>query len=251
MSNLIFVVQSQFNLIVSGMFLMIIPSLFVSCTKPDLDRSYLTSNPCSAPCWQGVTPGITDNETAFSIISNLNFIEQDSIKRTVQQDTSLISGYVYRTKSGGSGSIGLSDGIVNRIDLRPGATPPLFRDIMEVFGPPESVLINEKSDADTCYDVNLFYPAKGAWIRGGGCYSNNPDFAIEISTGSSPNRANVFPEIPVVSLTFFQSKQNLDEALISSLFFDATYVQYIITYSVPWSGYGTYPIPPPVPTRSS
>src|SRR5687767_4448210 len=46
-----------------------------------VDRSLLTQQPCSPPCWNGIIPGRTTNSEAVSILESLDFIDKESISQ--------------------------------------------------------------------------------------------------------------------------------------------------------------------------
>jgi len=43
------------------------------------DRSWLTGQPCRAPCWYGLTPGTTDMSTAQKFVNRIPFIDSNRI----------------------------------------------------------------------------------------------------------------------------------------------------------------------------
>lgn len=44
-----------------------------------VDKSLLTGEPCEPPCWYNITPGITSDNEALDIVSELDFINSDTI----------------------------------------------------------------------------------------------------------------------------------------------------------------------------
>lgn len=43
------------------------------------DKSWITGNPCSSPCWQGIEPGITSRKDALAIVEGLSFIGNSKV----------------------------------------------------------------------------------------------------------------------------------------------------------------------------
>lgn len=224
--------------------LILVGGYLIMYSESEPDTRYLMGTPCAIPCWEGITPGVTDEKTALTIITDSNLVEQDSIKSAASQRDLARSGYVYRRSAGGSGSLSINEGTVYRIDIRPSSPPPLFSDIVDVFGPPDLVQIDSKTDEGICYDVNLYYILRGLWVSGGGCYSDNEEYAIRIGNSEEPNEANVHPHIPTSNLTLFQPGETLEAILTNSLLLDAEATRHIATYSNSWTGFGFYPVSP-------
>lgn len=209
----------------------------VSCTQPPPDTSYLEGKPCAAPCWQGIAPGVTDEETALKIISDPTLVEQDSIRGGVDSKDSSRSGYIYRLVSGGSGGIGLKDGIVYRIGIRPSHDLTLGK-VVSAFGNPDFVHVADSSQERDCYAVDFYYLKKGIWVNAGVCKEPNSTHRHLEKT------ALVDSAIEVGGLTFFEPKPNLRLALVEGLLFSAESIESIMTYASPWKGFGFYPIEP-------
>jgi hypothetical protein len=55
----------------------------VSCSlyyDAEIDRSFLTDQPCAAPCWYQLVPGKSSKDDVINTLKNLTFIEPNSIK---------------------------------------------------------------------------------------------------------------------------------------------------------------------------
>ncbi len=46
------------------------------------DRSFLTGEPCHAPCWYGLVPGISRQDEALALLGSLHFIKTTSFTET-------------------------------------------------------------------------------------------------------------------------------------------------------------------------
>jgi hypothetical protein len=52
------------------------PDFVDPTAHPELvDQSWLTSNPCAAPCWQGLEPGKSTREEVLKTLPNLSFLD--------------------------------------------------------------------------------------------------------------------------------------------------------------------------------
>jgi len=210
----------------------------VSCTQPPPpDTSYLEGKPCAAPCWQGITPGVTDAKTALKIISDPTLVEQDSIRGGIDSKDSSRSGYTYRLVSGGSGSIGLKDGIVYGIDIGP-SNDLTLGEVVNAFDTPDFVHVEDSSQERYCYAVDLYYLEKGIWVNAGVCKEPNSTYRLLERT------AWVDPEIEVGGLTFFEPRPDLKSALVDALLFTSDNAEVITAYAFPWKGFDFYPMAP-------
>jgi hypothetical protein len=88
-------------------------SLAACQQPPEPDRSYLDNVPCAAPCWQGITPGVTDEATAMAILSGSDLINQETLDCHVSSyDPPQIYCAFWRVSKEGGG-VGFANGIVN------------------------------------------------------------------------------------------------------------------------------------------
>ena len=58
--------------------------LLTSCSRfrynPKADQSFLTDQPCPAPCWHGLVPGVSTKAEVLATLEELAFIDRNSIK---------------------------------------------------------------------------------------------------------------------------------------------------------------------------
>jgi hypothetical protein len=217
----------------------------VSCVRPEPDRSYLTGTPCSIPCWQGITPGVSDEVAVQAVISSLDSVKQNLVKRRV--GLTRVSGavsYVFQDVSGDHYSINLYDGIVYQIQI---STSDLaLEDVIDAFGPPDSVYATRRPNQHTIYDyyeVQFFYPDKGVHIIGSECAEDCD------ASHFSGNDVYVGSDISGSRLSFFAPNSDLYTVLTESLLLDSADADQIVTASVPWAGIERYY--PSVPWSSS
>jgi hypothetical protein len=53
---------------------------------PLIDRSLLTGQPCEPPCWYGIMVGESDEDDVISVLSELQFVNQQTISKSVDND---------------------------------------------------------------------------------------------------------------------------------------------------------------------
>lgn len=83
--------KNRFHICARILVILTLPLLALSCSQtqkkvnpkenPELaDQSWLTDKPCSAPCWQGIEPGISSRDEAIQIVKGLSFVDGESMR---------------------------------------------------------------------------------------------------------------------------------------------------------------------------
>jgi hypothetical protein len=210
-----------------------------ACTQKG-DRGFLEGTPCAPPCWQNITPGMSDEVAVLHVLARSDLILQDSVKRQVgshpRPDPSLTR-YSYRLKAGGQGYLKLRDGWVIGIWIEPGFGLVL-QEVIDNFGLPESLYVTEGSSHFICYLASFFYPSQGIWVKASNCGQSGVEDQIV------GNSALLLPETRVVDFTFFSPSTDLEPALTKLLHPHPETAQHIITYKHPWVGFGYYTMAP-------
>ncbi len=136
--------------------------LLASCAPPELrdqnllrDDSLLTDDPCEAPCWRGITPGVTTWSAALTILED----DPTLSNVTTQQDEASAARVAeFQQEGGAAGCCQMysEDGeTVSVIFLRTAPTVTLGQ-LIESKGDPSYVLGTPFSDNQAI--VNLVYP---------------------------------------------------------------------------------------------
>jgi hypothetical protein len=208
----------------------------VACKQPpEPDRSYLEGVPCAAPCWQGITPGITDETTAMTILSDPDLVFQDRFSCINNVDNPSRSSCLFRRTSNEGGQIGFEHGIVRGIILHSDIT---LDGALTALGSPDFVSARHGSQLlyeGKCYGVHAYY-LKGIRLRISGCEPIEVPF--DIVRGNS---LDVYPAMEVIGVEFFQPGDSLEE-LLQNVFGHSDIERYL-SNSQPWVGYGLYPLP--------
>lgn len=134
--------------------------LFAACSPPpplrDLtllpDESLITGEPCAAPCWNGITPGVTDWNDALTILeddSSLTVGEQQSQKEAAAVDWSPRDG------TSCCQMITRNGDVVELIFLRVRPTVTV-EDMIEAHGEPTYAIASEYTEEESI--INLIYP---------------------------------------------------------------------------------------------
>lgn len=223
-----------------GLMLLVWAAL-TSCRGPEPDTSYLDGTPCAVPCWQGITPGVTDEGTLLEIISDPDLAEQDSIsKGTSQEDPSRVV-YRFRSSAGSRVEIGVRNGIAIWIRLGPGYDLTLNR-VVETLGEPDQVYVEEGDDTHLghCYAVELFYVTKGTWFRSGACIEGS-EYEL---TWDERLLAQVSSEMTVTFQELLIPGSDLELFLAGMPTYHPGKAHYVASHASPWVGFGFYPLSP-------
>jgi hypothetical protein len=116
-------------------------SLLTIRSKRDiLDKSFLTGDPCSPPCWHGIIVNESTNEDVYQILPELPFVDPETIREWNRSwhndDESIEIHYKCMTIGNDScGGITLSEGLVKRIRFSVGDYATLDA-VINRFGSP-------------------------------------------------------------------------------------------------------------------
>jgi len=153
---------------------------FQLITRNAMKEDLFGSQPlCGLPCWNNITPGLTNRNEAVKILKETAYVDKGSIKESGTED---IGGCSWNWKVSGKRilpTLRWHNGVVREISL--GLTFDLsIDDVLKEFGPPEAVGVIEGGTPENWYWViDMFYPQLGIQVK---VYT--PDFSslIEPST---------------------------------------------------------------------
>jgi hypothetical protein len=208
----------------------------VACKQPpEPDRSYLDGVPCAAPCWQGITPGITDETIAMTILSDPDLVLQDRLSCIIDTDNPSRGSCLFRRVSNEGSQIAFEHGIVWIVALNSGIT---LDEALTALGPPDFLDARHGSQLlyeGKCYNAHAYY-LKGIRLWIGGCEPIEVPFDIVLG-----NNLVVYPTMEVGRLDFFQPGDSVEEILQNA--FGHSNIERYLNNIQPWVGYGQYPLP--------
>lgn len=131
------------------------------------DNSFLTGNPCLAPCWYGLELGRSDSDQVMATLSTLPFVVATSIiSRPTgwydSQDAMLIEYECVGQQGESCGGALVSEGTLVRITL-PVQVPITFREAVNRLGQPDFVFAGPPAVSGGCA-VSLFFRASQAIV---------------------------------------------------------------------------------------
>lgn len=141
--------------------------LFLAACTPEnskIDSGLFTGIPCSAPCWQNLTPGISTDKDVEHFLDNLSMTEWPS-RRTFDYESGCRSTRLADTTSNEDVGAVLDLNIENeRLTFVESFHPGMFKlkGIVDAFGPPEyfKALLAVGPDGDF-YNLEVYYPQRG------------------------------------------------------------------------------------------
>lgn len=122
-------------------FLLVVLVLVSGCAPmPQLDTSLLTDDPCAAPCWNNITPGISDENDVHRQLEDSPFVRKGSVEHSLtEQDGIPLTTFSWQAQGKPKNWIYLRDGKVLRVRINLDYALTLD-EIVEKHGPPEAVL---------------------------------------------------------------------------------------------------------------
>jgi hypothetical protein len=120
-----------------------------------IDPILTNTNPCSPPCWMGITPGETSKEQAINILEQEELNENGELTVTLTEIS-------WRVNNGQRVHIfSDADDIINRVTIMLSETD--LESVIEEFGDPDYMRSGEISDG--WYSAYIYYLQKGLSFR--------------------------------------------------------------------------------------
>jgi hypothetical protein len=190
--------------------------MLVSCTPAGTptstpDFSSLLQSSCSAPCWNGITPGKTTKAEFLKVIPSLPWYkdstigwmdEQGKVTQNVPDAPNSVAGMMI-----GKNLIGIyfKDSVVSVVTLMPTLDKseesanhqPTLEKMVKLFGEPSNILKGGACADFKCQNLYFIYPEKGLIF-----IAESKDLVAQ--NGVFPSRIRVLPELYVQEVFFFE-----------------------------------------------
>jgi hypothetical protein len=200
------------------------------CTpKPELDRSLLTGDPCSPPCWHNITPGESSEEDVRAVLEGSPYVKEDSLGVTPTERAGVphvIYGWQGRGKM--LNRVYVREGKVFHIKLTLDYKLTLGEAVQE-FGHPETVYAH--LDGNGGYSVVFEYPTQGLTLDSYTWPEDNVYIAIDRGVGP------VSEEMLVTWVSYY-APTSLECALRDVFLFGPAKVAYFMDHAQDWDGFG-------------
>jgi hypothetical protein len=205
--------------------------LFLGACEPEAEpeRGYLEGVPCSAPCWQGITPGVTTEEEALAIIHDSGVVVQDSIHRVEVTSLPFTHYYLFHTIGGSRVAVYIAENVVHHIGIEPNLELPLSQ-VVDTYGPPDWIMIDNWYTDRICYSVAAY------WVQLGIDAGARPCLDIDRAYGRSGAEYEVAPSLDITGIGFFPPQSD-----IKATWDYLGRTGYTAVPTTPWHGFGFYP----------
>ena len=202
--------------------------LLVACkatTDRDLAEFFGNDSSCRPPCWHGITPGITSESDALSIIANpaISDPESHSVR---SYDSPSTLWYLFELNQGTSAGVMVSHGLVGMIELRPDFRLKLGN-LIDRVGEPDFVYVEDSVGGEIYYIVELYYLGEGIMAR----FFSDPERDVP------PGYTSLTGTTEIETISLFKPADSLEEALENSRSLDPTTA---LVHAVKWDGFGYY-----------
>jgi len=197
------------------------------------DRSILTDEPCAAPCWYGITPGISHLEEVRQSLATNPHVDQASIREQQITGDRVQVDWLERGLFSGLGLLFLRNDVVERIYLRMRCNITLGQ-VVEKYGPPEKVAAWYARAAGTAYYIRLYYPSKGLL------------FFVDTRPIASPTAdTDVITEDMVITDVLYYAPTSIEDLLLSDLMpVESEEGPHMLKKLQDWQGFGPITLSP-------
>ena len=230
---------SQMGTLVLLSCVLILLGLSSACAAgpPVTGASLLTGTPCAPPCWEGITPGKSDEEQVLHVLSNSPFVRAGSIdSREVLERGGALTEIEWYGRGKAPSWVYLRDNLVLRNEVRLDQGPTLEQ-IVEKYGPPEAVQAYLRFPP--VYVVILDYPARGFTLWSLNYPAPFVDlykrFLVDNHTGRIEKGLRV-------RYVIYYAPTSLPAALRDVFLYNPGYAEKIASEVHPWRGFGPIPL---------
>jgi len=201
--------------------------MLTSCTVIGKHPSVLDDSSCDAPCWNGITVGITTEEEMLTILRDLPVVDQNiAVLNAWQIYDGGLNFYLYPNGLYKHNVVVESNFIHGKVAYigfcgDPGVS---FDDVIKKVGEPKNILI-------------LGSPSGGSFI-----VAINEDIGVQFmyDTADIPSqlRTKIVPEIPIKCLTYFAPEFYNDMLEAGLVAMGQLNAEQTLEAMQPWDGYG-------------
>jgi hypothetical protein len=202
-------------------------------SMPELDTSLLADAPCAAPCWQNITPGVTTEQEARSLLKGSPYVRKDSLDYHIAEWK---VGGEYDWFSWHSRSMKyynrlyIREGKVVLVQIHPDYTLTLGQ-VVDKFGPPERVYAT-LAGGGAALTVQVDYPAQGLRFTG--------QWPVSDRSRVAGGTALITEDLRIVDVYYFVPG-SLEDLLRASVGTPWEVEEYL-NRSQEWKGFGRVPL---------
>ncbi len=130
---------------------------------PNIDRSFITGQPCEAPCWYGLTLGVSTTSDIRNTLHELSLVDQSTLFEYSYEINEMVFGFdcVYYHVPGGGGCGVLQtspDGKLKSMVISV-QYPLTLKSAIDRLGIPKYYTVDTSSTEDNCI-LSIYWPEK-------------------------------------------------------------------------------------------
>jgi hypothetical protein len=145
----------------------VVALIWFSTRSLPVDNSILSQTPCKFPCWHSLVPNQSTTADVEKLIATDPFVAVNHVQKDVDTAQSVTIFTWWYTHPMERNSITMINNVVSSIHITPNLKFTL-RDILALYGNPESISIQPQRDSDNWgirVYVALYYPQLGLIVR--------------------------------------------------------------------------------------
>ena len=208
------------------------------CSRPALDKSLLTGEPCSAPCWHNLVPGESTEDDVRRELGNSPWVKPGTVSSGGTEYAG-VPGLAFAWKDRGRkerlklvwNRIRLRDGKVSLVEINLDYDLTLG-EVVSRYGPPEGVYARLVGGKEVItYEVILDYPARGLEFSSYSFPDNLDDIRVRTGVG-------IVTEDLKVTAVYYYAPTSLESALRDVFLYPPERVEAMLGDEQAWPGFG-------------
>jgi hypothetical protein len=202
------------------------------CTsQPELDTSLLTDDPCSAPCWHSITPGLSSEDDVRGILEGSPFVRENTLGLDLTEQRGVpLTMFSWQGQGEDLNRIYLRDGQVLRIEINLDYELTLDT-VVEKYGQPDSVYAYVRCTEFFGYLVFFDYPTQGLRFSSFSYPVNRDDVVVREGIGLLSGDL-------IVNEVIYYAPTSPQNMLSEVFLLPADGVEYYLTNMQEWQGFG-------------
>lgn len=197
---------------------------------PKLDTSLLTDDPCAAPCWNNITPGVSNENDVRRQLENSPFVKEGSVYQGLDEQGGVpLTTFSWQSRGKPKNWIYLRDGQVLRVHINLDYDLTLG-EIVDKYGSPEAVEASLRGSGELRYSVSVYYPTRGLLF-------STTSYSFDPSVPDATKRFVVSEDLAMTGVLYF-APTSLRGLFSEVMLAPPDMVEYIVTNSQEWQGYG-------------
>ncbi len=198
-------------------------------SKAKVDTSLITDDPCAAPCWNNIVPGISTESTVRTRLENCPFVKAGTLNYVQTEQWGIrLNMFVWKARGKLYNRVYLRDGRVLRIEIALDYDLTLG-DIVDKYGPPDTIYVARHPVHQSWYSIICDYFSVGLTIDG-----HMRVAPEDVNNGMVLLSRNA----KITSVTYYSSSMSLQDVLGQVFLLPPDQIDRLTTTRQKWQGFG-------------